>query len=117
MPIEQASQYNHYIGLIRGSYDLLSLYLVILDQSVTLLNARFGWLLSLHLWALSALDLGNYIAFHTKEPITRSEYQRRLKAAREEMAPASELVEILAEDHDGWTHSDLEPQEARTSRW
>lgn len=32
--------------------------------------------------------------------MTRSEYERHVKAAREEMVPASELAEILVEGHD-----------------
>jgi hypothetical protein len=111
MPVEQASEFNRYVSLMRGTYDVVSLYVVILNQSLQLLNARFGWLLSLHLSALRAMDLGGYIAFHTKEPITRSEYQQRLAAAREEMVPASELAEVLTQDYEGWADADLEPQE------
>jgi len=111
MPPGQASEFNRYIGLMRGAYAVVSLYVLILGQSLELLNARYGWLLSLHLWALRTMDLGAYIAFHTKEPITRSEYQQRLAAAREEMVPASEFAEILAEQYEGWTQEDLEPRE------
>lgn len=75
--------FNHYIGLMRGVHDFLSLYTLILDQSLAFLDARFGWLLSLHLWALTTTDLASYIAFHTKEAITRSEFGRLLKAAGE----------------------------------
>jgi len=108
---QQGPEFNHYIGLMRGVYDFLSLYTLILDQSLTLFDARYGWLLSLHLWALTTMDLAGYIAFHTKEPITRSEYQQRLAAARDEMVPASELAEVLTEAYDEWADDDLEPQE------
>ncbi len=111
MPPHQASEFNHYIRLMRGAYEVVSLYVIILRQALELLNARYGWLLSLHLWAIRAMDLGSYIALHTKEPITRSDYQQRLAAAREEMVPASELAEVLAERYEGWTDEDLEPQE------
>lgn len=111
MPAEQGPRFNDYIGLMNGVHDFLSLFTLILDQSLALLNARYGWLLSLHLWALRVFDLGAYIVFHTKEPITRSEYQQRLAAAREEMVPASEFAEILAEEYDGWAEEDLEAQE------
>ena len=110
MPAEQGPEFNHYIGLMNGVHDFLSLYTLILDQSLTLFDARYGWLLSLHLWALTTLDLAGYIAFHTNEPITRSEYQQRLAAARDEMVPAPELAKILAEQHEGWADEDLEPQ-------
>ncbi len=111
MPPQQASEFNHYIRLMSGAYEVVSLYVIILGQALELLNARYGWLLSLHLWALKAMDLGSYIAFHTKEPITRSEHQKRLAAAREEMVPASEFAEVLAERHEGWTDEDLLPEE------
>ena len=111
MPAEQGPEFNHYIGLMNGVHDFLSLYTLILDQSLTLFDARYGWLLSLHLWALTTMDLAGYIAFHTNEPITRSEYQQRLAAARDEMVPAPELAKILAEQHEGWADEDLEPQD------
>ena len=111
MPAEQGLEFNHYIGLMRGVHDLLSLYTLILDQSLSLLSARYGWLLSLHLWALTTTDLAGYIAFHTKEPITRSEFGRLLKAARGEMMPAIQPAQILAERYPGWADEDLEPQE------
>jgi PAS domain-containing protein len=33
-----------------------------------------------------------------------------LKAAREEMMPASDLAEVLTEEYEGWTDADLEPK-------
>lgn len=57
------------------------------------------------------MELGTYIAFHTKEPITRSQHKRRLAAARREMVPVSEFAEILAEQCEGWAEKDLEPLE------
>jgi len=111
MSAEQGREFGRYIDLMRGAYDFLSLYTLILDQSLALLNARYGWLLSLHLWALTTMDLASYIAFHTKEPITRSEHEQRLAAARDEMVPASALAEVLTEEYEGWTDEELEPQE------
>jgi hypothetical protein len=111
MPAEQATEYNRYISLMNGVYDFVSLYAMILNQSLSLVSARYGWLLSLRLWALTVMELAGYITLHTKEPITRSEYERRATAAREEMVPASELAEILASEYEGWADSELEPQE------
>jgi hypothetical protein len=111
MSAGQASEFNHLINLMRGTYDVVSLYVIILGQSLDLLNVRYGWLLSLHLWALGTMNLGAYIALHTKEPITHSQYKRRLAAARREMVPASEFAEILADQCEGWAAEDLEPPE------
>ena len=111
MPAEQAPEFNRYIGLMNGVNVFLTFYTGILDQSLALLDARYGWLLTLHLWALNVSDLAGYIVLYTKEPVTRSEHQQQLKAAREKMVPASELAEVLTEEYDGWTDSDLEPQE------
>ena len=110
MPPEQALEFNRYVGLMNGVNAFLTFYTGILDQSLALLDARYGWLLTLHLWALNVSDLACYITVYTKEPVTRSQHEQQLKAAREKTVPASELAEMLAEEYEGWTDSDLEPQ-------
>jgi hypothetical protein len=110
MPAEQAREFNHYIGLMNGVNIFLTFYAGVLNQALAYLDARYGWLLTLHLWALDVADLARYITLYTKEPITRSGYEQRLAEAREEMVPASELAELLAEDYEGWKEEDLEPQ-------
>ena len=111
MPAEQALEFNRYIGLMNGVNVFLTFYTGILDQSLAVLDARYGWLLTLHLWALSVSDLAGYITVYTKQPVTRSQHEQQLTAARERMVPASELAEVLAEEHEGWAEEDLEPQE------
>src|SRR3990170_2040491 len=71
------------------------------------LGLRYGWLITLDLWALNTFSLGEFIWSETKEPITESEYRQRQETARAEMVPASEFAELLAEDHDGWAAGDL----------
>jgi hypothetical protein len=110
MPPGQALEFNHYIGLMNGVNVFLTFYTGVLNEALALLDARHGWLLTLHLWALNISDLASYITVYTKEPVTRSDYEQQLKAAREKMVPASELAETLAEKYEGWTDSDLEPQ-------
>jgi hypothetical protein len=110
MPPGQALEFNHYIGLMNGANVFLTFYTGVLNESLALLDARYGWLLTLHLWALNVSDLAGYITVYTKEPVTRSDYDQQLKAARERRVPASELAEMLAEEYEGWTDSDLEPQ-------
>jgi hypothetical protein len=110
MPPEQALEFNRYIALMNGVNAFLTFYTGILDQSLALLDARYGWLLTLHLWALNVSDLAGHIVLYTKEPVTRSQHEQQLKAAREKTVPASELAETLAEEYKGWTQADLEPQ-------
>jgi len=110
MPPEQALEFNRYIALMNGVNVFLTFYTGILDQSLALLDARYGWLLTLHLWALSVSDLAGYITLYTREPVTRSQHEQQLKAAREKTAPAPELAETLTEQYVGWADSDLEPQ-------
>jgi hypothetical protein len=111
MPPEQALEFNRYIALMNGVNAFLTFYTGILNQSLALLDARYGWLLTLHLWALNVSDLAGYITVYTREPVTRSQHEQQLKAAREKTVLASELAETLAEEYEGWTDSDLEPQE------
>ncbi len=110
MPPAQALEFNHFIGLMNGVNLFLTFYTGVLSQCLAYLDARYGWLLTFHLWALNVASLARYITLYTKEPITRRDHDQRLKAARKEMIPASELAELLADDHEGWADSDLEPQ-------
>ena len=58
MPPEQALEFNRYIGLMNGVNVFLTFYTGILDQSLALLDARYGWLLTIHLWVLGVSDSG-----------------------------------------------------------
>jgi hypothetical protein len=111
MPAEQALEFNRYIGLMNGVNIFLTFYTGILNQSLALLDARYGWLLTLHLWALNVSDLASYITVYTKEPVTRSEFGRLLRVARGEMMPVIQPAQTLAERYPGWADEDLEPQE------
>jgi hypothetical protein len=58
MPPEQTLEFNRYIGLMNGVNIFLTFYTGILDQVLALLDARYGWLLTIHLWVLSVSDSG-----------------------------------------------------------
>jgi len=106
MPEGQIREFNRSIDLMNGAYALTS-YIHVIGLHIDQLRLRYGWLLALELWAINALSLGEFICFETKEPITESEYRRRVEAARAEMVPASEFAELLTEDHEGWAVGDL----------
>ena len=106
MPEGQVSEFNRFIDLMNGAY-LLTPYIRALRLHIDQLGLRYGWLITLELWAIHALSLGEFIWSETKEPTTESEHRQRLEAARAEMVPASELAELLAEEHEGWAAGDL----------
>ncbi len=108
MPRQQAIEFNRLIDLIRGVRHL-SLYIAMLEQIVGNLSLRYGWLMTLVLWGDAVLRLEGYILLYTKEPITESEHSRLLAEGRREMAPPSELAEVLVERYDGWSEADLMP--------
>ena len=106
MPDSQISEFNRLIDLMNGCY-LLTPYIGALGLVIGQLSLRFGWLLTLDLWAMHAFTLADYIWSETKEPITENDYQHRVEAARAEMAPGVELAELLTEQHEGWSESDM----------
>ncbi|MFH1486782.1 MAG: hypothetical protein ABIH46_11990 [Chloroflexota bacterium] len=81
--------------------------IAIIDLLVRELEARFSWLLTIQTWAMYASSVGSYLAFQTKEPIIESEYQRKVKEARDQMMLLSDATEILADHYDEWADSDL----------
>jgi hypothetical protein len=107
MPDRQASEFNRYIDLMNGVNELRP-YVLALGLLVDQLGLRFTLLRTLDLWAMHAWEMATYLLFDTKEPITQSEYERRVQAARAEMAPVGEMAEILVERHEGWGQGDFE---------
>lgn len=110
MPPSQAAEFNRYIDLMNGVNELRP-YVLALGLLVDQLGLRFALLRTLDLWAMHAWEMAAYLWFDTKEPVTQSEYERRVEAARAEMAPVGEMAEILVERHDGWSDEDLIPAE------
>jgi hypothetical protein len=110
MPPYQAAEFNQYINLMNGVNELRP-YVLALGLLVDQLGLRFTLLRTLDLWAMHAWEMATYLLFDTKEPVTQSEYERRVEAARAEMAPVGEMAEILVERHEGWSDEDLVPAE------
>jgi hypothetical protein len=52
MPAEQTREYNHYISLMSGANGSLAHYILVLQQMVEKVDLRYGWLLTVGLWAL-----------------------------------------------------------------
>ncbi|MEX1252833.1 MAG: hypothetical protein WEE64_00690 [Dehalococcoidia bacterium] len=61
---------------------------------------------------MATQQLRDYIATETKEPITESEYRRKVEAARAAFVPVAELADALAYDHEGWREEDAEGKHA-----
>jgi hypothetical protein len=110
MPESQIAEFNRLIDLMNGAYGLTP-YIHALGIVIGQLSLRYGWLITLDLWAMHAFSLADYIWSETKEPITESEYRQRQEAARAEMVPASEFAELLTEDHEGWAAGDLKDRD------
>jgi hypothetical protein len=110
MPPYQGAEFNRYIDLMTGVNELRP-YVLALGTLADQLGLRFTLLRTLDLWAMHAWEMAAYLWFDTKEPITQSEYERRVEAARAEMAPVGDLAEILVERHEGWSDEDLVPAE------
>lgn len=110
MPSAQINEFNLYIDLLNGACELTP-YVHAIGITIDQMGLRYGWLLTLDLWAIHAFKLADYIWSETKEPITESEYRRRQEAARAEMVPATEFAELLAEEHEGWAVADLKERD------
>ncbi len=81
MPPGQINEFNGYIDLLNGGCELTP-YVHAIGIMIDQMDVRYGWLLTLDLWAIHAMTLAEYIWSETKEPITESEYRRRREAAR-----------------------------------
>ena len=110
MPAEQGAEFNLYIDLLNGACELAP-YVHAIGIMIDQMDLRYGWLLTLDLWAMHALTLAEYMWSETKEPITKSEYRQRREAARAEMVPAPELADLLTGEHEGWSAADLEDRD------
>ena len=106
MPSAQINEFNLYIDLLNGACELTP-YIHAIGIMIDEMDLRYGWLITLDLWAIHAFKLADYIWSETKEPITESDYRRRREAARAEMVPATEFAELLAEEHEGWAAAEL----------
>lgn len=96
MPDNQVDPFNHYIDLIRAA-NRVNAGIIWLDGRVESLNARLGWLSTLHLWSLRSLDLDFHLWARWKEPIAESDHAALVARKRAEYVQVSELAELLAD--------------------
>ena len=82
MSPEEARVYNQLMRLINVcNQDLVSL-IGLIGQSVERQSLRLAWLFSLTMWEMHALEVNDYLAECTREPVTESEYRERQRKAR-----------------------------------
>lgn len=95
MPPEQLREFLHYAFTINSMSFELGTYLALVSQLIEQLHLQLARLKSLNLWAMTAFHLAWYISTFTKEPVSRSEYERRAAEARSSVVSASVLAETL----------------------
>jgi len=111
MPVDQAGEFNRYIGLMNGINQDLLPFVVQLEAQVEIVSLMLGWLTTCVLWQVNAEELASFIEFDTTEPVTESEYRELERTAREKSRPIDELAELLVERHEGFTDADLSPEQ------
>ena len=116
MPPAQVGEFNHYIFLMNSANCELGLFIAFINAQVELLDIKLAWLATVKLWALTNAGLAGYINMHTSEPTTQSEHEQRLRQARAEMVPPSELAEILADSDEVWAEADSDASDAAWDR-
>jgi hypothetical protein len=100
-PEDQASEFNHLIGLIHaGSGDLVHLILIAREM-IAQTELKLAWLTSLRIYGLECARVRSHLLFDINEPITQSAYDQRLQESRAELIPVRECARIVAERH--WT--------------
>jgi hypothetical protein len=95
MPPERFRHFPRYVFTINSMSFELGTYLAIVSQMIEQLHIRLARLKTLNLWAMTAFHLASYICTFTREPVTRSEYERRAAEARSSIVSASLLAETL----------------------
>ncbi len=95
MPSEQREGLRRLVNLVLAAHRTLGCQALILKGLVGQLELQVGWLSTLTLSALDAYQMSEFVVFHTAEPITESEHQRKISEARAELIPLADLAEIL----------------------
>jgi hypothetical protein len=94
---EQVGDMLRYLSTVDSLGFDLGLYLAYVGQRIEQLHLRLEALRDLHVCALVATNLAEYIWACTGEPITQSGYDERLQEAREALIPVAHLAQRLAE--------------------
>jgi hypothetical protein len=111
MPPAQSTEFNRLIDLMNGTMVRLSLFITTLRSSVEKLELRQAWLVTLKLWEEQLMEIRRAVRLGLKEPVTESDYARKVAEAEAEWVAVGELAELLADDYDGWQEDDFEELE------
>jgi hypothetical protein len=112
MPQEQSNAFNHYIELMNQANVVLGKVIGVLHMQAEMLEQREAWLVSLTLWQEHIEEIRRAVRLSVKEPITESEHQAAVEAARNRWVPVGELAEFLAGQRD-YSDDDYEEVEDR----
>ncbi|MPZ51034.1 MAG: hypothetical protein GEU75_17320, partial [Dehalococcoidia bacterium] len=86
MSQQDALSYNYLMRLINVCNQELVSLIGLIGQSVERQSLRLVWLFSLTMWEIHALEVNDYLAECTKEPLTESEYRERQRKVRKHPA-------------------------------
>jgi hypothetical protein len=100
MPQDQTRSFNHYIELMNQANLILGKVCGVLAMQAEVLEQREAWLVGLTLWQEQIEEIARAVRLAVREPITESEYQVALEAARDEWVPVEELASFLAGERD-----------------
>jgi len=105
-PEGQAFEFNHLIGLMHAASGDLVHLILIQREMIAQTELRLAWLTSLRIYAIECSRVRGHLTFDTRQPITRSAYDKRVQASRAKWIPVRECAEIVGERHN-WTDDDL----------
>jgi len=111
MPSEQLKAFNRYIELMNQANRVLGHLITALYHQARELELREAWLIDLTLWLEHIDDIGRAVRLSVKEPITESEYNAAVEAARDEWVPVEDLAAFLAGQRDDYSEDDYEEEE------
>jgi hypothetical protein len=100
MPREQANAFNRYIELMNQANVVLGKVTGVLEMQTQMLRLRQAWLVDVTLWLEHVEEIQRAVRRAVREPITESEHQALVEAARNEWVPVEELAAFLAGYHD-----------------
>ena len=110
-PDRQTTELNRLIGLMNAANGDLAHLVAIIHERAQKEELRFSWLEWARICALEMWAVRAQFIMTGREPITRSEYRKREREAREELMPVEACANDLAEAYDGWNDADCEIDE------
>ena len=111
MPAEQSRAFNHYIDLINQANPVLGRVISHLHAHAREVELREVWLIDLTLWQEQLDEVRRAVRLAVREPITQSDHNAKVAAAREQWVPVEELAAFLAGEREDWSEDDYEESE------